>query len=82
MGSATYGQKRQQYYFQHAPYGTGRKCAIILFLLIKGQKILDGTVNGVKQQFKENLFVIGAENYPLPLTSPAFEVVHTGRTGW
>ncbi len=50
-----------------------------IILVNKGQKILDGTVNGVKQQFKENLFVIGAEKLPASLTSPAFEVVHTGK---
>src|SRR5947208_15658802 len=30
-----------------------------IILVNKGQKILDGTVKGVKQQFKENLFAIG-----------------------
>src|SRR5581483_8607967 len=29
-----------------------------IILVNKGQKILDGTVNGVKQQFKENIFAI------------------------
>ncbi len=32
-----------------------------IILVNKGQKILDGTVGGVKQQFKENLFSIGLE---------------------
>ena len=32
-----------------------------IVLVNKGQKILDGTVDGVKQQFKENLFRIGLE---------------------
>jgi ABC-2 type transport system ATP-binding protein len=56
-------------------YGLARRGASIIFsthrmeqveeicdhiiLLNKGQKILDGTVGGVKQQFKENLFSIG-----------------------
>jgi len=55
-----------------------------IILMNRGQKILDGTVGGVKQQFKENLFRIGLER---PLTeedikaagaSDAFAVV--GRT--
>ena len=33
-----------------------------IILVNKGQKILDGSVNGVKQQFKENLFRIGLED--------------------
>ncbi|MCP2871877.1 hypothetical protein NK909_25065, partial [Salmonella enterica subsp. enterica serovar Typhimurium] len=32
-----------------------------IILMNKGQKILDGTVKEVKQQFKENLFTIGFE---------------------
>jgi ABC-2 type transport system ATP-binding protein len=35
-----------------------------IILMNKGQKILDGTVKGVKQQFKENLFSIGFESLP------------------
>jgi ABC-2 type transport system ATP-binding protein len=35
-----------------------------IVLVNKGQKILDGTVKQVKQDFKENLFSIGAENLP------------------
>ena len=58
-------------------YGLARKGATIIFsthrmeqveeicdhiiLMNKGQKILDGTVEGVRQQFKENLFSIGLE---------------------
>ena len=46
-----------------------------IILVNKGQKILDGSVAGVRQQFKENLFSIGLEElsgvpaqsgYPLP----------------
>jgi ABC-2 type transport system ATP-binding protein len=33
-----------------------------IILVNKGQKILDGSVAGVKQQFKENLFSIGLED--------------------
>lgn len=49
-----------------------------IILMNKGQKILDGTVNGVKQDFKENKFRIGLER-PLEksetLDNPAFNVV-------
>jgi ABC-2 type transport system ATP-binding protein len=44
-------------------------------LVNKGKKILDGTVQSVKQQFKENLFSLQAENLPTHITDPAFEVV-------
>lgn len=47
-----------------------------IILLNKGAKILDGTVTGVKQQFKENLFRIGIEEKPTAKpTSPVFEVI-------
>jgi ABC-2 type transport system ATP-binding protein len=50
-------------------------------LVNKGKKILDGTVNGVKQDFKENLFSLQAENIPATVSSPAFEVVKADKTG-
>src|SRR5437762_7032606 len=37
-----------------------------IILVNKGKKILDGGVNQVKQQFKENLFRIGFESMPAP----------------
>jgi ABC-2 type transport system ATP-binding protein len=60
-----------------------------IILMNKGKKILDGTVSGVKQQFKEHLFRIGLEGEPpgaesagqaevdaiFGATSAAFEVV-------
>jgi ABC-2 type transport system ATP-binding protein len=48
-----------------------------IILVNKGQKILDGTVHGVKQQFKENLFRIGLEGLATRISfpSPAFEVM-------
>src|SRR5258708_18291118 len=58
-----------------------------IILVNKGQKILDGSVQQVKQQFKENLFSIGLETsggqsllqtangQSLSIPSPAFEVV-------
>jgi ABC-2 type transport system ATP-binding protein len=37
-----------------------------IILVNKGEKILDGTVSGVKQQFKENLFAVGVEGTASP----------------
>jgi ABC-2 type transport system ATP-binding protein len=41
----------------------------------KGNKILDGTVKQVKQDFKENLFSVGADNMPLLHEAAPFEQV-------
>ncbi|MDP4264976.1 MAG: ATP-binding cassette domain-containing protein [Bacteroidota bacterium] len=47
-----------------------------IVLVNKGEKILDGTVNQVKQDFKENLFSVGVERIPAGLNSNMpFEVV-------
>jgi ABC-2 type transport system ATP-binding protein len=46
-----------------------------IILMNKGKKILDGTVNGVKQQFKENLFSIGLEKMENLTGSAAFEAI-------
>ena len=46
-----------------------------IILVNKGQKILDGTVKQVKQQFKEHLFRISFEETPKSTTSDVFEVV-------
>ena len=35
-----------------------------IVLVNKGKKILDGSVKGVKQEFKENLFSVGLEQTP------------------
>ena len=48
-------------------------------LVNKGQKILDGTVLGVKQDFKENLFGIQLESLPAAVNSVAFEVMGTNK---
>ena len=48
-------------------------------LVNKGQKILDGTVLGVKQDFKENLFGIQLESLPATINSVAFEVMGTNK---
>ena len=46
-----------------------------IILVNKGQKILDGTVGGVKQQFKENLFTIGLSELPPTSSSTIFDVI-------
>lgn len=46
-----------------------------IVLVNKGQKILDGTVKQVKQDFKENLFSVGAGHHHLADDSAPFEVV-------
>jgi ABC-2 type transport system ATP-binding protein len=46
-------------------------------LVNKGKKILDGTVKQVKQEFKENLFSIGAEEMPAVNALAPFEIVGT-----
>ncbi|HTQ66135.1 MAG TPA: ATP-binding cassette domain-containing protein [Puia sp.] len=46
-----------------------------IILVNKGKKILDGSVSGVKQQFKENLFSIGL-NHANTVSSPdIFEII-------
>jgi ABC-2 type transport system ATP-binding protein len=46
-----------------------------IVLINKGQKILDGTVKQVKQDFKENIYRIGASVLPEHLATYIFEVV-------
>lgn len=46
-----------------------------IILVNKGKKILDGGVNQVKQQFKENLFRIAFEQMPASYLSKSFEVI-------
>lgn len=47
-----------------------------IVLVNKGKKILDGTVKAVKQDYKENLFSIGANQLPEGLNGQApFEIV-------
>lgn len=47
-----------------------------IVLVNKGKKILDGTVDAVKQDFKENLFSIQLERIPENISSPAFEIIN------
>lgn len=46
-----------------------------IVLVNKGKKILDGTVDAVKQDFKENLFSIRLERIPENISSNAFEII-------
>lgn len=46
-----------------------------IVLMNLGKKILDGTVSGVKQQFKENIYSIKVQEMPSNLTSEAFNIV-------
>jgi ABC-2 type transport system ATP-binding protein len=46
-----------------------------IILVNRGRKILDGTVKGVKQQFKENLFSISFEEIPGKVAANSFEEV-------
>lgn len=48
-----------------------------IVLVNKGKKILDGTVQGVKHDFKENLFSIRLEQVPANISSAAFETIRT-----
>ncbi len=47
-----------------------------IVLVNKGKKILDGTVNNIKQDFKENLFRVGFEQLPPKFDSTEFEIMH------
>jgi len=47
-----------------------------IVLVNKGKKILDGTVDNIKQDFKENLFSIQLERIPEDISSSAFEIIN------
>jgi len=47
-----------------------------IVLVNKGKKILDGTVDNIKQDFKENLFSIQLERIPENISSSAFEIIN------
>ncbi len=46
-----------------------------IVLINKGQKILDGSVHNVKQDFKENIYKLGASILPEHLMTYIFEIV-------
>jgi len=52
-----------------------------IILVNKGQKILDGAVSEVKQQFKENIFRLELQSMPALREHPSFETVRSeGKT--
>jgi ABC-2 type transport system ATP-binding protein len=53
-----------------------------IVLVNKGQKILDGGVSEVKQQFKENLFHIGVGSVTAGFQSDAFQVISSEANEW
>jgi ABC-2 type transport system ATP-binding protein len=52
-----------------------------IILVNKGRKIVDGSVAGVKQQFKENLFEISFNETPETQSGPAFEIIGKKENG-
>lgn len=46
-----------------------------IILVNKGQKILDGTVHNIKQEFKENIFKVGVNTTAQNLMTPDFTVI-------
>lgn len=46
-----------------------------IVLVNQGKKILDGTVQSIRQQFKEHLFRIQASNIPADINHPSFDVI-------
>ncbi len=52
-----------------------------IILMNLGQKVLDGTVSDIKQQFKENKFSIKMNQLPNLLTAPSFTVTDQQETG-
>lgn len=46
-----------------------------IVLVNKGQKVLDGSVKNIKQEFKENIYELGAHVVPEHLMTHVFEVV-------
>jgi ABC-2 type transport system ATP-binding protein len=53
-----------------------------IILVNKGQKILDGGVSQVKQQFKENLFELSFDNPPAQVSGPSFELIGRRKQGF
>ncbi|HUQ96615.1 MAG TPA: ABC transporter ATP-binding protein [Chitinophagaceae bacterium] len=49
-----------------------------IVLVNRGQKILDGTVKNVKQQYKQNLFRIGFDSAPTTVATNAFQIAEEG----
>lgn len=52
-----------------------------IVLVNKGQKILDGTIADIKNDFKENIYSLQADNLPAHVMSPLFDVVNQKQDG-
>ena len=52
-----------------------------IVLVNKGKKILDGSVQQIKQEFKENLYGIQLEHVPDTIQSQAFELIGQNKEG-
>ena len=46
-----------------------------IILVNKGQKILDGTVHEVKQNFKENLYTVSLDQVPHSISAASFDLI-------
>jgi len=46
-----------------------------IILMNQGKIILDGSVQNIKQQFKENLFAVHLQQQPADYVSPAFDII-------
>lgn len=46
-----------------------------IFLMNKGQKVLDGSVKDIKQQFKQNIFTVQLDHLPTVISNPSFSIV-------
>jgi ABC-2 type transport system ATP-binding protein len=53
-----------------------------IVLINKGQKMLDGKVNTIKQQFKENLFMVKTDNPTVKPTTEGFTILNTEGNEW
>lgn len=53
-----------------------------IVLMNKGRNILDGTVQEIRQQFKENLFSLKIQGDPIEMQSSAFTVVNETSEGY
>ena len=51
-----------------------------IFLMNRGQKVLDGSVKNIKQQFKQNIFTVQLDHLPEVLTNPSFSIVKQNDT--
>src|SRR5699024_28072 len=53
-----------------------------IILVNKGKKILDGDINLIKREFKEDIFKVGFNGIPVPFPPVTFQPVSTGNHEW